>query len=240
MTASSKKADLLNSIYDWYQSKTQRSENTCSPKAKIETNIITYSPISQTESFLIRQSLSPSLPKTKKITRSDLLNLMKHKHEKMLKSEMISLKPTNTDHKVIKSTSNRFAFSNKHILKSHLEIDNYINLSVRNEPSNLVANSVLNSGKGKVPKFFDFRSSSHKSRFLDVNKSEKKVKIPLRLPDVDEITKIKQKMAVRNQPISSKLLELGLSRNQEFANDDRSLIISLNPGTLLMKNNIKK
>ena len=78
MTASSKKADLLNSIYDWYQSKTQRSENTCSPKAKIETNIITYSPISQTESFLIRQSLSPSLPKTKKITRSDLLNLMKH------------------------------------------------------------------------------------------------------------------------------------------------------------------
>ena len=104
-------------------------------------------------------------------------------------------------------------------------------------PNNSNANDLM-INKNYLSKAYDFKPLSFKARFSSPNKI--KVLKPLieygtRLSDFQEITRIKQRLAYRNQPISSKNLELALSVSPKLEFDQITSRILPRGGELLLK-----
>ena len=170
----------------------------------------------------------PYFPKKKFLSRQEILTKMNQQYLSMKNSEKIPLKSS----EYIKSPILDISLEQKR--NSSVNEINSIRAAT---PNNSNANDLM-INKNYLSKAYDFKPLSFKARFSSPNKI--KVLKPLieygtRLSDFQEITRIKQRLAYRNQPISSKNLELALSVSPKLEFDQITSRILPRGGELLLK-----
>ena len=165
----------------------------------------------------------PYIPIVKQITRAKLLDRMNEKYDSMRRSEFIPLNQKNLNYSYASLSIN-------HHLNPIAEADD----SEKNA-SGLIFES-FNNQTINSPIAYDFRAYSVKSR---TNPGIKLKSFGLeslkKSANYQEINKTKERLAFRNQPVSSKALEEALTESSSIVLDNISLIRFPQGGERLIK-----
>ena len=172
-----------------------------------------YSPNSKNlESRFFKRTPIIPVKKIKSISRDEIIQLMSKKHAEMIEKEKIRL--NNGDFR-------RKIFLEKIKVKTRENLNEDQEIYMKNISRTPEIKSDFSDGKVKVPKVFDFRSDSHKSRYTSqagIN-NIRFTQIPSKHYEIEEITKIKSKLANRGLSIGTNNLEEGLYVYQNLSYD---------------------
>lgn len=204
----SKQINMLIKAKSWYADQSKSYKSQIIPKKSSENpeqKIISPE--------LIPRSLSNNrtnklyIPKLERKSRREIILSAQKTFEKMQKHETLHLnssfdvKSINEKHKLSKVVQNDRAKEENE--KKNEAVDGF-----------LIAKDEENGEEGsfKLPKVHDFRSISHKSKYLQQKYVADPIfnRNPVRFEDIDEVNYIKGKLAVRNQTVRMANLEYAL------------------------------
>lgn len=204
---------LLKDAKNWYidQIKTYKAQIIPIKSLEIqEPTIISPELIPRSRSYNRTGKLY--IPKVKRTTKEDIIQSAKKSYEKMQKREKI--------HFGLYTSSLDSSLKEKSPLNTRPNENKTENKTMMIENSVYEKNEDFFEEKGlKLPQIYDFRSMSHKSKFLQQKYVPSPIFIrnPMRNEDIEEIRNIKGKLAVRNQAVGMKNLEDALMSAQSQA-----------------------
>lgn len=193
---------LLEKIHSDYINSPSRNESNSKSPPSIRIPLETSS---DHPSFLrsFRKKNANYSHKVQKKTREEMLNAINEKYQIMKSSEILRLKPESCETPlplqipIFKST--RYAGIGDGNLRTNSQKPSKFNLQTKNICKN---------------RLHDFRSVTNKTRFISAAKKKNLdlfSSFNLRNSEICEIHEIRKKFALRNQPISSKILQDALA-----------------------------
>jgi len=210
-----KRDRLLKDTKNWYigQIKTYKAQTLYKKSPEIqEPTIITPEQIPRSRSLNRTNKLY--IPKIRRITKEDIIQSTKKSYEKMQNQEKIWFG--------LNTSSFDTSLKEKSPINGRSNDNKPENKAVYSENCVYEKNDDFSEEKGlKLPQIYDFRSMSHKSKFLHQNHADSPIILrnPMRNAEIQEIGSIKGKLAVRNQTVCMKNLEDALMNAQSQALD---------------------
>jgi hypothetical protein len=201
-----KRLELLDNINKWYLNKLSKPLPTNFDRPVAETSSPKLFRTDRTPTF-ISKKVPVWSPKTKVVSREEILQKINKKYLEMQSSEVIRLKPK-------QKNSKKTFDAIKSIKESITPLKEYGTNS-----STIIRSNNSFKIYSKSPNVYDFRSSSHKTRLI----AQPKLNALSRLPEMSEIFTIKQKMALKSQLISTKSLQNALGSFGSYPIDEKKL-----------------